>query len=137
MNYNSVLVITIIKKGIMLKALREGLGRIIVFINFITKPKKIVRTDAAQKLVDKEAEGFSLYQFYACPFCIRTRRAIHRLNINIEFRDAQNDAKYRQELLAEGGEIKVPCLRIEEKGQVVWMYESVDIIAYLNKRFGE
>ncbi len=121
----------------ILKALREGLGRIIVFINFITKPKKIVRTDAAQKLVDKEAEGLSLYQFYACPFCIRTRRAIHRLNINIELRDAQNDPKYRQELLAEGGEIKVPCLRIEEKGQVVWMYESVDIIAYLNKRFGE
>jgi glutaredoxin len=120
----------------MLKALREGLGRIIVFINFITKPKKIIRTDAAQKLVDKETEGFSLYQFYACPFCIRTRRAIHRLNINIEFRDAQNDPKYRQELLAEGGAIKVPCLRIEEKGKTIWMYESVDIIAYLNKRFG-
>jgi len=120
----------------ILKALREGLGRLIVFINFITKPKKIIRTDAAQKLVDKEAEGLSLYQFYACPFCIRTRRAIHALNINIEFRDAQNDPKYRQELLAEGGAIKVPCLRIEEKGKVIWMYESADIITYLNKRFG-
>jgi glutaredoxin len=124
-------------KKIMLKAVREGLGRIIVFINFIIKPKKIIRTEAAQKLVDKEIEGFSLYQFYACPFCIRTRRVIHRLNINIELRDAQNDPKYRQELFAEGGEIKVPCLRIEEKGQVIWMYESADIITYLNKRFGE
>jgi len=121
----------------MLKALREGLGRIIVFINFITKPKKIIRTDAAQKMADKEAESLSLYQFYACPFCIRTRRAIHALNIKIELRDAQNDPQYRQELLAEGGEIKVPCLRIEEKGQIIWMYESADIIAYLNKRFGK
>ena len=121
----------------ILKTLREGLGRLIVFINFITKPKQIIRTDAAQKLVDKEVEGLSLYQFYACPFCIRTRRAIHALNIKIELRDAQNDPQYRQELLAEGGEIKVPCLRIEEKGQIIWMYESADIIAYLNKRFGK
>jgi glutaredoxin len=120
----------------ILKIVREGLGRIIVFFNFLTKPKQIIRTDVEQKLADKEAESLSLYQYYACPFCIRTRRAIHRLNIKIELRDAQNDSKYRQELLAEGGKIQVPCLRIEENGEILWMYESDNIISYLNYRFG-
>jgi glutaredoxin len=119
----------------IVKAVREGLGRVIVFVYFMTRPAKIVRTEAAQKLADKEAESLALYQFYACPFCIRTRRAIHRLNIRIEFRDVQNNHKFRQELLSEGGAIKVPCLRIEEKGQIKWMYESADIIAYLNSSF--
>ncbi len=120
----------------ILKILREGVGRLIVFVNFVTKPAKMVRTEAAQQLVDKKAENLALYQFYACPFCIRTRRAIHRLNIPIELRDAQNNPKFRQELLTEGGAIQVPCLRIEENGQTNWMYESANIIDYLNSRFG-
>jgi len=34
-----------------------------------------------------------------------------------------------------GGKRKVPCLRIEEDGKTEWMYESNDIIAYLEQRF--
>jgi glutathione S-transferase len=45
----------------------------------------------------------------------------------------KNDEQYRQELLEQGGKVKVPCLRIEQDGQVKWLYESNDIIAYLNK----
>ncbi|MDF3852182.1 hypothetical protein [Achromobacter denitrificans] len=29
----------------------------------------------------------------------------------------------------------MPCLRIEEAGGTRWMYESSDIIAYLEQRF--
>ncbi|MCA7113286.1 hypothetical protein LGL75_14005 [Staphylococcus aureus] len=29
----------------------------------------------------------------------------------------------------------MPCLRIEENGQTRWMYESSDIVAYLEKTF--
>ncbi len=32
--------------------------------------------------------------------------------------------------------MKVPCLKIEQAGEVTWMYESNDIISYLNQRFG-
>jgi len=36
------------------------------------------------------------------------------------------------ELIAGGGKSQVPCLRIEdEKGEVLWMYESIEIIRYL------
>jgi glutaredoxin len=120
----------------LLKALREGLGRLIVFINFVTRPRPMQRSEEEQARVNEEASSLTLYQFDACPFCVRTRRAIYRLNLPIETRDAQNDPVDRQALKDGGGEIKVPCLRIEEAGETRWMYESRDIIAYLEDRFG-
>jgi len=120
----------------IVKVVREGLGRLIVFFDFLTRPKKMQRSPSEQKSVDEAARGLALYQFYACPFCVKTRRALHRLNIPIEFRDAQKDPEHRKTLLEEGGKIKVPCLRIQENGSETWMYESSDIIAYLERRFG-
>jgi glutaredoxin len=119
----------------ILKALREGLGRLIVFIDFLTRPKKMLRTAEEQEAVNRQVSGLSLYQYYACPFCVRVRREIHRLNLPIELRDAQNNQQFRQELLAEGGEIQVPCLRIDEDGKSLWMYESKEIIQYLQETF--
>ncbi len=59
-----------------------------------------------------------------------------RLNLPIETRDAKRQANRREELEKEGGEVKVPCLRIaDENGSVKWMYESSDIIHYLEQRF--
>jgi len=121
--------------SLIVKALREGLGRLIVFGDFITRPKPITRSPEDQQTVEAAARGMSLYQFHACPFCVKTRRAIHRLNVPVELRDAQHDPRHRQDLLQGGGEIKVPCLRIDEQGESTWMYESSDIIAYLNRRF--
>ncbi|MBI1882826.1 MAG: glutathione S-transferase N-terminal domain-containing protein [Chlamydiae bacterium] len=121
----------------ILKMVREGLGRLIVLINHLTRPSQVIRSEAEQGRVNQEAKGLALYQFYACPFCIRTRRAIHRLNILIEYRDAQNNAQNRNELLTQGGSLQVPCLRVEEEGQVKWIYESADIIQYLENRFGK
>jgi glutaredoxin len=118
------------------KAVREGLGRLIVFIDWATRPKPLARSAEEQELVDQATRAMSLYQFYACPFCVRTRRAMHRLNLNIEVRDAQNDPKHREALSQEGGALQVPCLRIDEDEASTWMYESADIIAYLEKRFG-
>lgn len=119
----------------LLKALREGLGRLFIGISNLSLPQQITRSEEAQQAADAEASKMALYQFYACPFCLKVRRAIHRLNVSIETRDAQNDQNIRQELLTEGGEIKVPCLRIEEEDGVKWLYESNDIIAYLERKF--
>jgi glutaredoxin len=119
----------------LVKAVREGLGRVIIFIDYITRPGSIHRSPEAQREVENAAAGLSLYQFYACPFCVRTRRTIHRLNVPIELRDAQHDQAHREALLSGGGKIKVPCLRIEEHGEIRWLYESAAIIEYLNERF--
>lgn len=101
----------------------------------MTLPKKIKRSDDEQAAMQKEADNLSIYQFYACPFCVKTRRTVHALNLNIEYRDAKNNIEHRTNLLEQGGEIKVPCLRIEEGGTTRWLYESSDIINYLNTRF--
>ena len=88
-----------------------------------------------QQKVDQVTSHLSLYQFYLCPFCVRVRRQIDRLNLKIDYRDAKNNETHRQILLTEGGRIKVPCLRIEENKNVTWLYESKAINAYLEQRF--
>lgn len=119
---------------LILKGVREGLGRVIVFADFVTRKKPISRSPEQQLNVQSAVQGLSLYQFYACPFCVKTRRVIHRLNLPIAYKDATVDP-HRSELARQGGRIKVPCLRIEENNNVRWMYESTDIIQYLNTRF--
>ena len=59
--------------------------------------------------------------------------ALH--SINIELRDIMNDELARQELLQGGGKAVVPCLRIKNGDSVDWLYESMDIIRYLDERF--
>ena len=81
------------------------------------------------------ASALALYQFNGCPFCVKVRRTLRRLNVPVELRDASGNAEHRQTLLAEGGKIKVPCLRIEEDDQTRWLYESDAINAYLESRF--
>lgn len=121
-------------RRILIKGIREGLGRVIVVGDIISRPKPKMRSEDAQARVNEAARGLALYQFYACPFCVKTRRAIHKLNVPIELKDAKSGVS-REELEREGGRIKVPCLRIQEEGATRWMYESNAIIAYLNQRF--
>jgi len=118
----------------LLKILRNGLGLIIVFANWLVKPKQVQRSAAEQELAQSAVVDHSLYQFHACPFCVKTRRALRRLNLDVELRDINKEPKHRIDLQDGGGRVKVPCLRIENNGQVEWMYESNDIIHYLEQR---
>jgi len=123
-------------KKILLKIVREGAGRLMVLISFLTNPRKIRRSQDAQIEAEKKVAAMSVYQYFTCPFCIKTRRAIHRLNIPIEYRDAQvRGGEHRHTLEQEGGQIKVPCLRIDDGEKTTWLYESKNIIAYLNQQF--
>ncbi|WP_370278545.1 glutaredoxin family protein [Pontibacterium sp.] len=111
---------------------RWFLGRIILLLNFIFSPRSVKRPADAQAKIDQRTQNMSLYQFEACPFCVKVRRAMKRNALNIELRDVKNDNTHRTTLQNEGGRVKVPCLRIEkEDGSVQWMYESKEIIAYL------
>jgi len=116
-----------------MKLVRWVLGCIILFFNFVFTPRSKKRDPQEQAKLDQQTAQFKLYQFKACPFCVKVRRSIKREGLKIETRDAKNDEQYRQELLEQGGKVKVPCLRIDQDGQVKWLYESNDIIAYLNK----
>ncbi|MGF1758677.1 glutathione S-transferase N-terminal domain-containing protein [Photobacterium sagamiensis] len=118
-----------------MKVIRWSLGRLILLLNFIFSPSAMKRESEEQETVDQTVSKLKLYQFAACPFCVKVRRTAKRLNLPLETRDAKV-SPWEQELLNDGGKRKVPCLRIEEEnGEVQWMYESNDIITYLEKRF--
>ena len=112
-------------------------GRIILLLNFIFTPRGVKRSADLQQLVDQQSVALKLYQFAACPFCVKVRRQMKRLSLDIELRDAKTDQQHKADLVNLGGKHKVPCLRIESaNGDVQWMYESSDINQYLSQQFG-
>ncbi|HHJ15073.1 MAG TPA: glutaredoxin [Gammaproteobacteria bacterium] len=114
------------------KLLRAILGPLMLLWEWLTPPKGIKRPESEQQQVDAYTRNLTLYQFLTCPFCIRVRRVIKRLSLNIETRDALKDPVSRQQLLEGGGTIKVPCLKIaDEQGETRWLYESDEIIRHL------
>ncbi|WP_256384060.1 glutathione S-transferase N-terminal domain-containing protein [Photobacterium toruni] len=117
-----------------MKVLRWIIGKIILILNTLFTPRSIQRSATAQQKIDIAVANMQLYQFETCPFCVKVRRHAKRLNLPLTTRDAKI-SPWAQELLEQGGRRKVPCLRIEENGKVTWMYESNDIIAYLDKQF--
>jgi len=59
-----------------------------------------------------------------------------RRELNIQTHNIKRCETSREELLAGGGNLMVPCLRIDEGERgFQWMYESKDIIQYLEGRF--
>ena len=120
-----------------MRIIRPILGKLILFFNWVFTPRSVKRDAPAQALVDQQTASLTLYQYEACPFCVKVRRAIKRNGLNIETRDVKRSMSAREELQAGGANLKVPCLRIEDvHGQAEWMYESSDIISYLERRFG-
>ncbi|VAX14417.1 Glutaredoxin [hydrothermal vent metagenome] len=119
-----------------MKVVRWILGKIILFLDWLFTPRSIQRKPEDQKQIEQQTHALKLYQYKACPFCVKVRRTMKRLNLPIETRDAKRHANWRDELVTQGGIEKVPCLRIEgDAGKVTWMYESADIIHYLEQRF--
>ena len=117
-----------------MKIIRWVLGRIILILDFATRPKKMDRDINDQKKLDTLLENHSMYQFHTCPFCVKVRRYLRKNSLNIEIRDARNNLEYREELKKFGGKIQVPCLRIKKsKNDIEWLYESDDIINYFDK----
>ena len=115
-----------------MKFIRWFLGRLILICDFVTRPKPIERKINDQEKIDFITSKFSLYQFNACPFCVKVRRQIRKFSLNVELRDAKNNISYKEELISEGGTHKVPCLRIDHNvKQTEWLYGYKEIIIYL------
>lgn len=111
--------------------IRWPLGRLILLIDALTAPKPPQRPADEQARIDAATADLALYQFVACPFCVKTRRAMRRLGVKLTLRDAKTEP-WRSELLSDGGQLQVPCLKIPTAdGGSRWLYESDDIIAHL------
>ena len=120
----------------IMQIIRLLLGKLILFCNWVFTPRSVSRDPAEQDAIDKQTATLALYQYEACPFCVKVRRAMKRNALTIEMRDVKRSPTARDELLTGGGRLKVPCLRIDSAEQGSrWMYESEDIIRYLEGRF--
>lgn len=112
------------------------LGRLILLLNFIFSPKKRQRSGPEQAKIDVQTQNLSLYQYNACPFCVKVRREMRRQNLNIALVDAKQDDN-KQTLLTQGGKLQVPCLKITNDGKTEWLYESKAIMNYLNDNYAK
>ena len=119
------------------RGVRVLLAPVMLISEKLSTPKAVERTPEEQAQVDAACQQLTLYQFRTCPFCIKVRKEIARLGLNIELRDAQLDPAHKQALLEGGGKVKVPCLKItDDAGQATWLYESDEINRWLHQRFG-
>lgn len=82
-----------------------------------------------------ENSQYTLYVKNGCPYCEKVLKFMDEnhivlpiVNISLMVHDVAYD-----ELINLGGKFQVPCLNIDGTA----MYESDDIIAYLNKTFVE
>ncbi len=72
-----------------------------------------------------------LYTMTGCPFCNKVINFINQRNIKDVKIIYIEEPNARERLLNEGGKVQVPCLFIDGKA----MYESGDIIAFLDKEY--
>ena len=77
-------------------------------------------------------ESYQLFTSDTCGFCARVRQFSQQRGMSMEFRDTLRDPAAFKELLQGGGRGTVPCLRSQRGDEVEWMYESMDIISYLD-----
>lgn len=121
-----------------MKIIHFILGRIILFFDWLSTPKGIQRTPEQQSKVEQETKSLTLYQYKACPFCVKVRRSMKRMSLPVDMRDPKRSIDATQELISGAGKLKVPCLKImNDDGKAQWMFESKEIIKYLEQRFAE
>ena len=121
-----------------MKLIRFIVGQIILLLDFLTRPSPVIRSHEDQDSVDAAVKGLSLYQFKACPFCVKVRRHMRRRSIKIELKDAKTDLAIKEELIREGGKHKVLCLRITKGNkEVQWLYSSDEICRYLDDKLDQ
>ena len=83
--------------------------------------------------IDEITKNLNLYEMQACPYCVKVRREIKRLSLNIKRMNVKEHPDNKEKLITNGGKFQVPCLYIQDNNNETWLYESEDIINYLRK----
>lgn len=120
----------------MLKlTIRKAVDSLLDMFDSLYSAQPILRSEEESRKLAKATSGLALYDYKGCVASRRTRQEIRRLNIDIERRDIGKCSIHQDILLAEYGELKAPCLRIEEKGEVQWIDKPEKILFFLRDRF--
>ncbi len=79
-----------------------------------------------------------LYQKESCPYCAKVRKKMEELDLDYICRSSVKGSPKRDILQKLGGQQMVPFLvDTKDPANPVMMYESADIIAYLEKTYGK
>lgn len=90
--------------------------------------------DAHQNRI-QPARLLELYNFEASPYCRKVRERLNVLNLDVIVHSVAKNGIRRPELVALGGKMQVPYLVDPNTGAA--LYESADIITYLERTYGE
>lgn len=80
-------------------------------------------------------QPLELYDYEGCPFCRRVREVLCELDLDYVEHPVAHGSARRKELVDLGGKMQVPYLIDPNTG--TRLYESSDIIDYLNETYGE
>ncbi len=75
-----------------------------------------------------------LFQAEKCPYCEKVRKKLNELGVSFVAHCPWNDEEQKERQMRLGGDNMVPFLYDEEED--VAMYESDDIVEYLEERYG-
>ena len=109
--------------------IRFVLGKIILFFDWLTSPKPLNFSSEKLEFIQNKVKKMEIYEFRACPFCVKVRRFMKKNNIIIKVKDARRNKDFANELINGGGKLQVPCLRFNND-ENKWLYESNDIINF-------
>ena len=119
----------------MLKLFRRVIGMAVYCLEILTRPQPMQRSERERKLHAAELKGLRIYDYRSCPSSLALRRALHRLNLDIQYCDIRKCPVHLDALLAQYGRIHVPLLRIDSPHGPQWLDDVQQIIQYLNQRF--
>jgi glutathione S-transferase len=80
------------------------------------------------------AQPLELWDFEACPYCRKVREVLSELDLDYLAHPVAHGSPRRARLVRLGGKMQAPFLVDPNTGTS--LYESEDIIAYLNERYG-
>ena len=112
-------------------------GFCFMFADHWFKVKPVARSCEEQASLDRESRRIQLYFCKTCPTSIKIKRRCEQLGLRVVEKDVQRVNAYRNELIYGGGQVRVPCLRIEGRHQsdTRWLYSGSAILEYLERRF--
>lgn len=81
-----------------------------------------------------QSKPIQLYQYPTCPYCALVRQSLDRLGIDYQVFNVSRDPHdpVRRDVIENSGTRTVPV--IYDPDHDVWMGESADIVAYLERR---
>ena len=82
-----------------MRIIRLILGRLILLFNWVFTPRGVKRSPDMQAIINGKTSKLALYQYEACPFCVKVRREMKRQSLSIETRDVKRSDAAKAELL--------------------------------------